>query len=137
MGYNRLTRGTALLGAVRLDVTGDATVSDDLTVGDATTTATLKVGSSGTTIKTIKSGTASVNLPNINDLATGSATFTVTGAAVGDVVSVNPPALTSGLSFAGATVTSANTVTVYAHNASGGAIDQAAATFTYLWFDLT
>lgn len=137
MGYNRLTRGTALLGAIRLDVTGDATVSDDLTVGDATTTATLKVGSSGTVIKTIKSGTASVNLPSINNLATGSATFTVTGAAVGDVVVVTPPTMTAGLSFGGAAVTSANTVTVYAQNASGGTIDEAAATYTYLWFDLT
>lgn len=137
MGYNRLTRGTALLGAVRLDVTGDANVADDLTVGDSTSTSTLTVGSSGTLVKTIKSGTASVDLPSINNLATGSATFTVTGAAVGDVVVVNPPAMTSGLSFAGAAVTSANTVTVYAHNASGGTINEAAATYTYLWFDLT
>lgn len=85
----------------------------------------------------IATGTASVNLPNIADGATGSATFTLTGAAAGDVVVINPPALTSGLVFAGAAVTGANTVTVYALNASGGAIDEAAATFRYLWFDLT
>jgi hypothetical protein len=137
MGYNRLTRGTALLGAVRLDVTGDATVADDLTVGDATTTATLKVGSSGTVVKTMKYGSASVDFAEIAAGETGSATFTVTGAAAGDIVVVNPPALTTGLAFAGAKVTAANTVTVYAVNASAGAIDEGAATFTYLWFDLT
>lgn len=137
MGYNRLTRGTALLGAVRLDVTGDATVADDLTVGDATTTSTLKVGSSGTVIKTIKKGTASVDFDSITNGETGSKTFTVTGAAVGDVVVVNPPTLTTGLAFAGAAVTGANTVTVYALNASAAPIDEGAATFTYLWVDLT
>lgn len=85
----------------------------------------------------IATGTASVNLPNIASGATGSATFTLTGAAAGDVVVINPPALTSGLVFAGAAVTGANTVTVYAVNTTASPIDEAAATFRYLWFDLT
>lgn len=85
----------------------------------------------------VATGTASVNLPSIAAGATGSATFTVTGAATGDVVIVNPPALTTGLAFAGAAVTGSNTVTVYATNASADAIDEAAATFRYVWFDLT
>lgn len=110
MGYNRLTRGTALVGAI---------VEDSITVGG------------GTPITKIVSGTASVNLPSILTGATGSATFTVTGADTDDVVVINPPSLTSGLAFAGAAVTSANTVTVYALNASGGTIDEAAKTFRY------
>lgn len=85
----------------------------------------------------VATGTASVNLPSIAAGETGSATFTVTGAASGDAVLVNPPALTTGLAFAGAAVTGANTVTVYATNASADAIDQAAATFRYVWIDLT
>lgn len=133
---NRLTKGKALVGALSIDAQ-DITISDDLAVGDATTTATLKVGASGSTIKTIKTATASVDFPSISNGATGSATFTVTGAAVGDVVVVNPPALTSGLAFAGAAVTGANTVTVYALNGSAAPINEAAATFTYLWVDLT
>lgn len=133
---NRLTRGKALVGALSIDAQ-DITISDDLAVGDATTTATLKVGTSGTVVKTIKSGTASVDFTSISAETTGSATITVTGAAVGDVVAVNPPALTTGLAFAGAAVTGANTVTVYAVNATANPIDNAAATFTYLWFDLT
>lgn len=85
----------------------------------------------------VATGTASVNLPEIAAAETGSATFTLTGAASGDVVVLNPPALTTGLIYAGCAVTGANTVTVYATNASAAPIDQAAATFRYLWFDLS
>jgi hypothetical protein len=121
----------------------DISVSDDLTVGDDAaiagdaTVGTLAVGSSGSVIKKIATGTASVDLPSISGAATGSATFTVTGAAVGDVVVVNPPSLTTGLAFSGVAVTSANTVTVYATNATASPINEAAKDFTYLWFDLT
>lgn len=139
---NRLTRGKVLVGALSIDaqdisVTDDLVVGDDAAIAGDATVGTLAVGSAGTVINKIKSGTASVNLPSINAEATGSQTFTVTGAAVGDVVVVNPPSLTSGLSFAGAAVTGANTVTIYALNATAAPIDEAAATFTYLWFDLT
>ena len=85
----------------------------------------------------IATDTASVNFPEIAAGETGSATFTVTGAATGDVVVINVPSLTTGLAFAGAAVTGANTVTLYATNASASPIDNAAATFRYLWFDLT
>lgn len=138
---NRLTRGKALVGALHIDVQ-DLSVTDDLTVGDAAsvtgaaTVGTLTVGG-GTLVKKVTKGTASVDLPSITDGATGSATFTVTGAAVGDVIVVNPPALTTGLAFAGAAVTGANTVTVYAVNASAAPINEAAATFTYMWVDFT
>jgi len=111
MGYNRLTRGTALVGAI---------VEDSMTIG-----------SGGTPITKIVSGVASVNLPSILDGATGSATFTITGADTDDVVVINPPSLTTGLVFAGAAVTASNTVTVYALNASGATIDEAAKNFRY------
>lgn len=127
---NRLTRGKALVGALSIDVQ-DVTISDDLVVGDSSTTNTLTVGG-GTTVTKIVKGTASVNFDSIANGATGSKTFTVTGAAVGDVIVVNPPALTTGLGFAGAAVTGSNTVTVYALNASAAPIDEGAATFTYM-----
>ena len=85
----------------------------------------------------IATATASVNLPEIAAGETGSATFTLTGAASGDVVIVNPPALTTGLVFGGAAVTASNTVTVYATNVTASPIDEAAATFRYVWIDLT
>jgi hypothetical protein len=138
---NRLTRGKALVGALHIDAQ-DITISDDLVVGDDAsvtgdaTVGTLAVGG-GTVIKKVTKGTGSVDLASITNGETGSGTFTVTGAAVGDVIVVNPPALTTGLAFAGAAVTGANTVTVYAVNASAAPIDQAEATFTYLWVDVT
>jgi len=132
---NRLTKGRALVGALSIDAQ-DITISDDLSVGDATATATLAVGG-GTVIKKIVKGTGAIDFSSVAAGETGSGTITVTGAAVGDVVVVNPPALTTGLGFAGAAVTGANTVTVYVVNASAAPIDQASATFTYSWFDFT
>ncbi len=132
---NRLSRGKVLVGALSIDAQ-DITISDDLVVGDATATATLAVGG-GTVIKKIVKGTGAIDFASVTNGETGSGTITVTGAAVGDVVVVNPPVLTTGLAFAGAAVTATNTVTVYVVNASAAPIDQASATFTYSWFDFT
>lgn len=96
----------------------------------------LSIGSS-TNVQGIAYGTGAIDFASINDGATGTGTITVTGAAVGDMVVVNPPALTTGLAFAGAAVTGADTVTVYVVNASGGAINEGEVTFKYVWFDLT
>lgn len=143
---NRITKGEALVGSLTSDTeveAPDLAATDDLTVGDDAavtgdlTAGTLAVGSSGSVIKKIATNTASVDLAEIAATATGSGTFTVTGAAVGDAVIVNPPALTTGLVFGGAAVTGANTVTVYATNATASPIDEAAATFRYVWIDLT
>lgn len=149
---NRITKGEALVGKLSSDTeinapdiaaTDDVTVGDDLSVGDDAavtgdlTAGTLAVGSAGSVIKKIATGTGAVDLASINAAETGSGTFTVTGAAAGDVVIVNPPALTTGLVFGGAAVTGTNTVTVYATNATANPIDQAEATFRYVWIDLT
>jgi hypothetical protein len=143
---NRITKGEALVGALTSDTeveAPDLAATDDLTVGDDAavtgdlTAGTLAVGSSGSVIKKIATGTGSVDLAEIAATATGSGTFTVTGAASGDAVIVNPPALTTGLVFGGAAVTGANTVTVYATNTTGSPINEAAATFRYVWIDLT
>lgn len=138
---NLITKGEAVAG--KLTASQDIQAGDDLTVGDDAavtgdlTAGTLAVGSSGSVIKKIASSTAAVDFPSISAAATGSATFTLTGAAAGDMVLLNPPALTSGLVFAGATVTAADTVTVYAVNATASPINEASATFRYLWVDLT
>jgi hypothetical protein len=108
---NRFTRGRGLFGSV--------------TVGG------------GSNIAGIASGTVSVDFGSVSANTTGSKTVTITGVADGDVVVLNPGALTAGLAFAGAAVTAANTVTVYAVNTTGSAIDNAAVDFDYLWFDLT
>jgi len=111
MADNRLTRGTALLGGVQIDATSE--------------------------VKGLSYGTGAIDLDSVAAGETGSGTITVTGAAAGDIVVVNPPALTTGLGFAGAAVTGANTVTVYVVNASAAPIDEGEVTFSYLWVDLT
>lgn len=154
---NRITQGEAIAGALISETSvtaedlvatdsvtaADVTTTDDVSVGDDldvtgdTRTATLRVGTSGTVIKTIKTGTGAIDLGSISDGATGSGTITITGAAAGDALIVNVPVLTTGLGFAGSNITSANTATLYFVNASGGSIDEAEATFNYTWIDLT
>ena len=111
MADNRLTRATALVGGVQIGTTSE--------------------------VRGIKYDSAAIDFASVAAGETGSGTITVTGAAAGDIVVVNPPALTTGLGFAGAKVTAANTVTVYVVNASADTIDEGSATFTYLWIDLT
>lgn len=109
---NRLTRALALLSS-------------------------LKVGG-GTTIKKITSGTISINPGSIATVSRAATTFTLTGAAAGDKVLMEPPAgLDDDLLFVGARVTADDTVTVYLYNPTGGSIDDGALTWGYLWFDLT
>jgi len=108
---NRLTKGKGLFGG-------------------------LNVGAGSDLVK-ISGGTVSVDLPSVSANTTGSKAVTVTGAATGDVVVVNPPALTAGLAFAGAAVTDTDEVTVYVVNTTGSAIDESASNFTYLLVELS
>ena len=109
---NRLTRGEAAVGALQ--------------IGD------------NDTVYGIEYGTGTIDAPSINATTRGSATFTLTGAATTDIIIVNPPAdLNDDLIFCGATITAADTVTIYLYNPTAGAIDQASATFSYCWIDTT
>ena len=138
---NRLTRGKALVGAVHIDAQ-DISITDDLVVGDDATvtgdlvTGTARVGG-GTVIKKITAGTAAVDPGSISATSTEAVTVTVTGAAAGDIVVFQPPALNDDLVFSGANVTAANTVTLYIYNPTDGAIDDTEKTWTYLWIDVT
>ena len=109
---NRLTKGEAAVGALQI---GD----NDMVYG-------------------IEFGTVSIDPASINATTRGATTFTLTGAATTDIIIVNPPAtLNDDLIFAGAAVTSADTVTIYLYNPTGAGIDQASATFSYCWIDTT
>jgi hypothetical protein len=79
-------------------------------------------------------GTVSVNPASIGNAAIGETTVTISGAAVGDIVVMNPPAagLTAGLGVLGAVVSATDTVKVRIVNNSGGAVDEAAATWSYV-----
>lgn len=109
---NRLTKGTALVGA-------------------------LQVGTENSVYK-IDFGTTSLNPGSIGATTRGTVTFTLTGASTTDIIVMNPPAgLNDDLLFVGAAVTSANTVTVYLYNPTAGSIDDGANTWSYLWIDTT
>lgn len=109
---NLLTQGQALMGA-------------------------LKVGG-GSLLRRIKAGTISVDPPSIGAATTGTVALTITGVAVGDLVILMPPStLEDDLIPKGSPVTAADTVTLLLYNPTGAAIDGAARTWQYLWFDLT
>ena len=90
----------------------------------------------GATIKKIYVGTASVDPA---DASTGSetvtGTFTLTGAAAGDIVLVIPPATLEDDLIPKGAVCTADTVTIYLY--ANAAVDGAALTWTYIWFDVT
>jgi len=77
-------------------------------------------------------GTATVDPPSIGAAGKTSVTFTVTGAQVGDVVDVQPPAaLETGLVVVAARVSALNTVQVDLYNPTAGAIDGTSRSWTY------
>jgi hypothetical protein len=97
----------------------------------------LQIGN-GTLTKQMKYGSVSINPASIATVSRAATTFTVTGAAVGDMLVMSPPAtLNDDLIFCGAKITGANTGTMYLYNPTGGPIDDGALTWEYLWFDLT
>lgn len=107
----RITKGEAAVGAMQIG-TGDTVYGTD-------------------------AGTTSLDPGSIGATTRGSVTFTLTGAKTGDIVVMNPPAgLNDDLIFCGATVTAADTVTVYLYNPTAGSINDTASTWTYLWIDM-
>jgi hypothetical protein len=73
--------------------------------------------------------TATLDFGSIGSNSTAALTITVTGAATGDAVFLGAPSgLEADLTFSGY-VSATNTVTVRLHNASGGSIDPASATW--------
>lgn len=89
-------------------------------------------------IKKVDTGTTSLDPGSIAATSRGSVTFALTGANPGDLIHMQPPAaLNDDLIFCGAEVTAADTVSVYLYNPTGGAIDDGAQTWRYIWIDLT
>lgn len=114
---NRLTKGKALIGSV---------AASSIAIGG------------GTPIKKVTVGTIAINPASLATLTKAATTFTLTGAAAGDVVLMVPPAaLEDDLIPAGSVVTATDTVSVYLYNASAGPVDGASLTWTYIWYDLT
>lgn len=89
----------------------------------------IRVGSVGNLIDNIISATAALDFGSINAAASADLTIAVTGAEVGDSVTLGLPAApTAGIIFQ-AFVSSGDTVTVRATNITGSPIDPASATY--------
>jgi len=108
---NLLTRGLAIVGA--LQTTG------------------------GTILKKVKAGSATFNPGSIAATTKLGTAVTITGAAVGDRVTVNPRTAFEDDIILSEVVVTANTATVFLYNPTAGAIDPASITLDWLWFDLT
>lgn len=98
----------------------------------------LKVGSSGTAVKGITSGSVTVDPASISGATTGETQVSITGVAVGDDIRfVIPATLEAGLAFAGAYVNGSGTVKIRLANVTAAPIDGASLSWTYVWTKLT
>lgn len=96
--------------------------------------AALTVGSGGSKIKKIKKGSVTVNPASIAAGAVGETTVTITGVQVGDLVQLIPPTtLEAGLVIGQPFVSAADTVKFRMINGTGGAVDAASGSWTYVW----
>lgn len=85
-------------------------------------------------ITRVLKGTVTINPASINATTVSSQTFTLTGAVVGDSLTLNPPAagLTAGLLVMQCFVSAADTITVVFYNTTGAPIDEGSASWNYL-----
>jgi hypothetical protein len=83
----------------------------------------------GSTITKALSGSASLNFGSISAVSQADLTITVTGAAVGDEVTMALPAAPAAGIVFNAFVSAANTVTIRASNITAAPVDPAAATY--------
>ena len=122
-----------------LTVANDATFKSNVAVnGFSTLTGGVTVGTNGSDIYKVVSGTISVNPGNIGSTTRGSVNVTISGLNTSDRIFLQPPtALNSGLLYCGCDITAANTLTIYLYNTTGGGIDDGALTWKYSYFDFT
>lgn len=100
--------------------------------GPIVSTNGFKPGTSTVGFTQVYTGTVSVDPGSLLTQTSEDVTVTITGAASGDIVIMNPPAtLEATLAFGGAYVSAANTVKVRIVNFSAGTVDGAALSWTY------
>jgi len=114
--------------SIQVDPTGSMVRFDSISIG--------LQGSAR--IRLAHAGTENLDPPSIATVTRGSVTFTITGAAAGDIVVMLPPAaLNDDLLYVGAAVTAGDTVSVYLFNDSAAPIDDGPLDWGYLYFDTT
>lgn len=94
----------------------------------------LKAGASGTLLTQVTKGTLSIDPASLAADTEADTTVALSGAAVGDVIIVNPPAtaFSAGMLMCQAHVSAAGIVTIRFSNRSAGAIDIAESSFPYI-----
>ena len=119
-----------------LSVDSNSTLKGNLTVnGLSTLTSGVQVGTNGTNLYKVVSGTVSVDPGSISTDTRGSVNVTITGLNTVDRIILHPPtALNTNLLYCGCDITAANTLTIYLYNKSGGSIDDGANTWKYTYF---
>ncbi len=100
----------------------------------ATSAAWLQSDNTGNmTWRPVLYGTVNVDPPNIGANASVTFTITITGVQTNDLIFLTPPSdIEAALVFQGATVTSANTVTIRMRNVTGAAVNGASRTWRYM-----
>lgn len=122
---------TAILNEVvvdsTLDVSGLVTLTGGLRVSD----------NEGVIVEQIQSGSVSVNPGSIGATTKGSVNVTISGLVPGNHILLDVPSgLNAGLLYVGHSITANNTLTIYLYNKTGGAIDDGAFNWNYMWFGL-
>ena len=98
----------------------------------------VQVGTDGSYLYRVVSGTVSVNPGSIGAATRGSVNVTITGLSTYDRIILHPPTGLSGeLLFCGCDITAGNTLTIYLYNKSGGSIDDGALTWKYSYLIFT
>ena len=119
-----------------LTVDGNSTLKGNLTVdGSSTLTSGIQVGTNGTNLYKVVSGTVTVDPGSISTDTRGSVNVTITGLSTSDRIILHPPtALNANLLYCGCDITATNTLTIYLYNKSGGSIDDGTNTWKYTYF---
>lgn|SRR5574343_32868 len=100
--------------------------------GPIVSTNGITVGTSSVKLTQVYKGTIAVDPGSLTTLTSTDVSVTITGAATGDMVIVNPPStLESTLACGGAYVSAANTVKIRISNVSSGTVDGASLTWSY------
>ena len=128
-----------------LTVTGDATFKSNLAVegdvavdGFSTLTSGVQLGTNGSNLYKVFSGTISVDPGSIGAATRGSVIVTITGLSTTDRIFLHPPTgLNTGLLYCGCDITASNTLTIYLYNKSGDSIDDTALTWKYSYLIFT
>lgn len=96
-------------------------------------------GTSGATIKAIKSAAISVTISALSAGAEEDITLTISGVAPGDLVQLAPinSAMETGVAVAAVWVSAADTVKLRVSNLNGSSLTGSTASWNYVWFDLT